>query len=65
MHRFAVLDPENGWSRARFEIGLYRHHVVDPIVSRGRMRFGFEAGDVGAFTPVHTARWRWPMSSSR
>jgi hypothetical protein len=49
---FIVSDPENEWSHARFEHALYRHHVLDPIVGRQGMRFGMEAGDVGAFTPI-------------
>lgn len=50
--RFSVIDPEEGWSHALFEHSLYRHHILDPIVSRGDMRFGFEAGDTGAYRPV-------------
>jgi hypothetical protein len=51
--RFIVHDPEDGWSHARFEHSLYRHHLLDPVVGREGVRFGFEAGDTGAFTPVH------------
>jgi hypothetical protein len=50
--RFVVNDPEDGWSHARYEHSLYRHHVADPVVSRRGLRFGFEAGDEGAYTPV-------------
>lgn len=37
---------------ARFEHSLFRHHLLDPIVSRSDLRFGFEAGETGAYTPV-------------
>jgi hypothetical protein len=50
--RFVVNDPDDGWSHARFEHSLYRNHVADPIVGRTGMRFGFEAGETGAYTPV-------------
>ncbi|WP_437653329.1 DUF2961 domain-containing protein [Sorangium sp. So ce1182] len=50
--RFLVIDPENGWKKARFIHSLYRLHVADPIVSRSGMRFGFEAGPTGAYTPL-------------
>jgi hypothetical protein len=30
-----------------FELSMYRHHVLDPIVARAGMRFGWEAGDDG------------------
>jgi hypothetical protein len=50
--RFIVNDPEDGWIRARYEHSLYRHHVADPIVARDGMRFGFEAGELGSYTPV-------------
>jgi hypothetical protein len=50
--RFIVNDPEDGWIRARYEHSLYRIHVADPIVSRSEMRFGMEAGEMGAYTPV-------------
>jgi hypothetical protein len=51
--RFIVNDPEDGWSHARFEHSLYRNHLADPVVSRGgELRFGFEAGDTGSYTPV-------------
>lgn len=49
-HRFLFTDPEE--RRSRFEHSLYRLHVPDPIVSRSGMRFGFEAGPTGAFTPL-------------
>jgi hypothetical protein len=49
---FVVLDPEDDWSHARFLSSLYRHHVLDPIVGRSGIRFGFEAGPTGAFQPV-------------
>ena len=50
--RFVVLEPGDDWSRARFLSSLYRHHVLDPIVGRSGIRFGFEAGPTGAFQPV-------------
>ena len=50
--RFVVNDPEDGWSHARFEHSLYRNHIADPIVGRSGMRFGFEAGETGSYTPV-------------
>ncbi|WP_437817675.1 DUF2961 domain-containing protein [Sorangium sp. So ce1078] len=50
--RLLVLDPEDGWIRARFDHSLYRLHVADPIVSRSGMRFGAEAGPTGAYTPL-------------
>jgi hypothetical protein len=50
--RFIVRDPQNEWIRAKFEHSLYRLHVPDPIVSRSGMRFGFEAGPTGAYTPL-------------
>jgi hypothetical protein len=49
---FVVKEPEDGWSHAHFEHSLYRHHLLDPVVGRSGIRFGFEAGDEGAFTPV-------------
>lgn len=51
-HRFVVNDPEDNWSHAHFEHSLYRHHVLDPIVGRAGLRFGFEAGAEGAYQPV-------------
>jgi hypothetical protein len=53
--RFIVNDPEDGWSHARYEHSLYRDHALDPIVARAGMRFGFEAGEFGSYTP---ARYR-------
>jgi hypothetical protein len=50
--RFAVGDPDDGWAHARFEHALYRDHVLDPVVGRAGIRFGFEAGEVGAYAPV-------------
>ncbi|MCC7440603.1 MAG: DUF2961 domain-containing protein [Bdellovibrionales bacterium] len=50
--RFVVNDPEDGWARARYEHSLYRHHVMDPIVSRRGLRFGFEPGPDGAYSPL-------------
>ncbi|MGK5084895.1 DUF2961 domain-containing protein [Bdellovibrionota bacterium FG-1] len=50
--RFVVNDPEDDWAHALYEHSLYRNHVADVIVSRGPMRFGFEAGDLGAYQPV-------------
>jgi hypothetical protein len=50
--RFAVDDPGDGWAHARFEHALYREHVLDPVVGRAGLRFGFEAGALGAYTPV-------------
>jgi hypothetical protein len=50
--RFNVIDPGTDWSAAGFEHSVYRHHVLDPIVGRAGMRFGFEAGDIGDFTPI-------------
>ncbi|AUX45152.1 hypothetical protein SOCE26_066330 [Sorangium cellulosum] len=52
LHRFLVIDPEEGWKRARFVHSLYRLHVADPIVSRSGLRFGIEAGPTGAYTPL-------------
>jgi len=51
--RFAVEKPEDSWAHAQFEHALYRHHVLDPIVSRGNFAFNMEAGDIGNFAPVH------------
>ena len=54
--RFVVLDPEDGWRHAHFEHALYRHHVMDPMVSgNGAFRFEMECGPTGGFTP---ARYR-------
>jgi hypothetical protein len=50
--RFVTLDPRADEEHARFEHSLYRLHVADPIVSRSGMRFGFEAGAMGAYTPL-------------
>lgn len=50
--RFIVNDPDDGWSHAKFEHSLYRDHIADPVVSRGGMRFGFEAGETGSYSPV-------------
>jgi hypothetical protein len=50
--RFVVNNPEDDWSHADFAHSLYRDHVADPIVGRSGMRFGFEAGETGAYTPV-------------
>jgi len=30
-----------------YELSMYRHHALDPIVARAGMRFGWEAGDDG------------------
>lgn len=30
-----------------FELSMYRHHALDPIIARAGMRFGWEAGDDG------------------
>jgi hypothetical protein len=53
--RFNVIHPENDWKSALFETSLYRHHVLDPVVGRTGIRFGFEAGPTGSFT---TARYK-------
>ncbi|MDI1475126.1 DUF2961 domain-containing protein [Polyangium sp. y55x31] len=50
--RLLVTDPEDEWKHAKFEHSLYRLHVPDPIVSRSGMRFGFEVGPTGAYTPL-------------
>ena len=50
--RFLVTEPGDDWSNAHFIESLYRLHVADPIVSRSGMRFGFEAGPTGAYTPL-------------
>jgi hypothetical protein len=50
--RFNVINPGTDWSAAGFEHSLYRHHVLDPIVGRTGIRFGFETGDIGDFTPI-------------
>ncbi|MDC0744138.1 DUF2961 domain-containing protein [Polyangium mundeleinium] len=50
--RFLVTDPEDEWKQAKFEHSLYRLHVPDPLVSRSGMRFGFEVGPTGAYTPL-------------
>jgi hypothetical protein len=50
--RFLAINPEEGWRNARFVHSLYRLHVADPIVSRSGLRFGFEAGPTGAYTPL-------------
>jgi len=47
--RFKVIDPEDGWSRATFEYSMYRLHVLDPLVGRSGMRFGWEAGEDGRY----------------
>ena len=51
--RFAVDTPEDGWAHARFEHALYRDHVLDPIVGRAGVHFGFEAGEFGC-SVIHT-----------
>jgi hypothetical protein len=50
--RFNVINPGSDWSQAGFEHSLYRHHILDPIVGRIGMRFGFETGDTGDFQPI-------------
>lgn len=50
---FVVSPDHPNWSDAHFEHGLYRHHILDPIVSRSGFRFGFEAGDIGAYVKAH------------
>lgn len=52
MPRFVANNPEDGWSHANYEQVLYRHHIADPIVSRSGLRFGFEAGPEGDYTPL-------------
>ncbi len=32
------------WAGKSFELSMYRHHVLDPIVARAGMRFGWESG---------------------
>jgi hypothetical protein len=50
---FKPIDPEHkGWGAATFEYAMYRHHVLDPIVSRAGVRFGVEAGETGAYAPL-------------
>jgi hypothetical protein len=50
--RFIVNEPQGGAGHAHWEHSLYRHHVPDPIVGRRGIRFGIEAGAVGAYQPV-------------
>jgi hypothetical protein len=50
--RFQVLNDERGWGYAFFEHSMYRQHVLDPIAARSGMRFGFEAGETGAYAPI-------------
>ncbi len=47
--RFKVLNPEDGWSHATFEYSMYRLHLLDPLVGRSGMRFGWEAGEDGRY----------------
>jgi hypothetical protein len=47
--RFKVIDPEDGWSRATFEYSMYRLHVLDPLVGRSGLRFGWESGEDGRY----------------
>ena len=42
----------DGGKNSGFEYSLYRHHLLDPIVSRADLRFGFEAGKTGSNTPT-------------
>ena len=52
--RFVVRQTEEEWRYARFEHALYRHHVMDPLVSgAGPFRFEMECGPTGAYTPAH------------
>ena len=50
--RFVVRDWEDQWKHARFIHSLYRLHLSDPIIARKGIRFGFEAGELGAYQPV-------------
>ncbi|MEK6542986.1 MAG: DUF2961 domain-containing protein [Elusimicrobiota bacterium] len=40
MPRFFVNQPWDGWKRAFYDISMYRHHVLDPVVGRAGMRLG-------------------------
>ena len=52
LSRFQVLHDEKGWGEAFFEHSMYRQHVLDPIAARSGIRFGFEAGETGAYAPI-------------
>jgi len=43
---------DEGWKKKVFEHSLYRQHTIDPIVARRGIQFGWEAGDMGQYTPV-------------
>jgi hypothetical protein len=52
--RFVVKNTEEQWRYARYEHALYRHHVIDPLVSGGgSFRFEMECGPTGAYMPAH------------
>lgn len=53
--RFVVNNPEGGWAKANFEFDLYRHHIADPLIGRNGIRFGFEAGPEGDYTPLRSS----------
>ncbi len=40
------------YKQRSFELSMYRHHVLDPIVARAGIRFGWEAGDDGSDASV-------------
>lgn len=53
MTRFKVLEHGGtGWNEATFEYSVYRHHVLDPLIGRTGMRFGWEAGADGAYLSI-------------
>ena len=52
LSRFDVLHDEQGWGTATFEYSMYRHHPLDPVIARAGVRFGFESGETGAYTPM-------------
>lgn len=37
------------WATRNYQLSMYRHHVLDPIISRGLLRFGIESGREGDF----------------
>ncbi len=53
MTRFKVLEHGGvGWNDATFEYSVYRHHVLDPLIGRTGLRFGWEAGADGAYLSI-------------
>ncbi|GAC1353161.1 MAG: hypothetical protein NVSMB1_23680 [Polyangiales bacterium] len=47
--RFKVVDDSDSWKHATYEYSMYRHHLLDPLVGRSGIKFGWEAGDDGKY----------------